>query len=182
MKKQRCQLLALQSHLQCVIEGAQMAHLALRTELSDIRAGVVQQRCTTISQLQVFRTELEESIQTTFTATKKDSDLQFEKLQQQATEIEKERDTLASELEALRRELNELRSAWQEEKQQLILSSQLQIQQREKELDHQRQEDLRNQALEHQEEIEALKKQMKLLEDEHRAIVDEWRSAADQVI
>lgn len=181
MKKQRCQLLALQSHLQCVVEGAQTALPVLRTEIRDIRKVIVKQRETAISQLCDIRSELTESIKTVFVATKKDWETELENAKQQTAELEKKLDKFANERDALRQKLDELNRSWQEEKQQLILSAQLQVQQREEELDFQRQEDLRNQALEHQEELEALKKQMKLLENEHVAIVDEWRSAANQV-
>ena len=203
---QRCRMLALQSHLQCTLEAAQAALPTFRTELDLIRQLTNEWKQTATESLNELRSNVLE--QTTLLLASIEADwmdrleeerdrsskrqslkIYFHKLcflrnDSFVGQVEKERERLTEELQSTRREVDEWKEkslSWEQEKKELIASAQQVLQQREKELEQFREDQLQARHLEHRKEINALLEQAKAAEEEHKTVIGQWQSAADQV-
>ena len=184
MKSQRCRLLALQSHLQCALEAGQAALPAFRSEMDAIRKLTTEWREISIEQLTQIKYNLTQQIQQMFTCAEKTSENLLEKAKTQNQMLEQENQKLTDELLSIRCELEEWkkRSAqWQVERNELITSAQLCLQQREAELEQQRHDQLENERIKHIHELEALKEALKAAEDKCNIMTSEWQAASEQV-
>lgn len=184
VKSQRCQLLALQSHLQCALEAGQAALPALRTEMNSIRKLTVEWKQMASEELTRIQSDLMQQIVSVAALTEDASGKRLDEVLSLNKSLNEEKTKLVEEMASLRKELDELKgqsNQWQEEKKELICSAQLCLQQREQELEQQKENQLQSQELLYKKEIESLREAMKETEQRCQIIVNEWKSASEQV-
>lgn len=181
---QRCRLLALQSHLQCALESAQTALPVFRSELDNIRQLTTDWKQCASKALADLRTNVLEQTTALLGSIEADWLDRLEEERDRSHQLDKERERLAEELRVARQEINEWKErlvAWEEEKKDLITSAQSVLRQREKEMEQTREESLESQKMVHQREMEDIQQKLRALVEEREALIQEWRSASDQV-
>lgn len=70
---------------------------------------------------------------------------------------------------------------WEEEKKEMVISSQKHLQRREAELEQEKKEQLQQSVQQHELQMHALKEQIKNLKLEHQKALDQWKSSSEQV-